>query len=280
MKAWWQMVRTVRRGHYDVVADLFGNPRTAQLAWVSGARLKIGPRVRLWDAVYQLRTQADRPGPRPAWEAYFDVLRSLGLKQLSLRPRWDVAPADERFVAEWLRARRLRPQAFIGVFAGGTHPAKRWPLARFLETAKKCKERLGLPSVFAFGPLEKALREEYAREGAKLRLTAEDFTPGQLAALWAASAVVLSNDAFPLHLGPAVGTPTVGLFGPGDPAAWFPYPEKSGHRFLHAAPDCWPCHKDACDDNICWRELTVDQVSAAVAWALAPRGRARKTIRT
>ncbi|NTV52113.1 MAG: hypothetical protein HGA76_03750, partial [Candidatus Firestonebacteria bacterium] len=221
-QAWWRMVKVVRSADYDVVADLFGNPRTAQLAWVSGARLKIGPRVRMWDPVYHLRTQADRPGPRPAWEAYLDILRTLGMKQLSQRPRWTVAPEDERFVAQWLRERRLHPGGFIGVFPGGTHPAKRWSLARFLETAKKARSRWGLPAVFVFGPLEKDLQAEYAREGAKQRLCAQAFTPGQLAALWAAAAAVLSNDAFPMHLGPAVGTPTVGLFGPAEPAVWFP----------------------------------------------------------
>jgi ADP-heptose:LPS heptosyltransferase len=267
-KAWWQMILTVRRADYDVVADLFGNPRTAQLAWFSGARLKIGPHVRIWEVFFHLRTQADRPGPRPAWEAYLDVLRALGMKQLSLRPRWEVAPEDERFVAAWLRERRLRARGFIGVFPGGTHPAKRWPLARFLETAQQCRRRLSLPSVFVFGPLEKDLKAEYEPEGAKLRLSAEDFTPGQLGALWAAAAAVLSNDAFPMHLGPAVGTPTVGLFGPGEPAVWFPYSEKNGHRFLHAAPECWPCHQDICEDNICWRELAVGQVVEAVAAAL------------
>jgi ADP-heptose:LPS heptosyltransferase len=65
-----------------------------------------------------------------------------------------------------------------------------------------------------------------------------------------------------------VGTPTVGLFGPGEPAVWFPYSEKNGHRFLHAAPECWPCHQDICEDNICWRELAVGQVVEAVAAAL------------
>ncbi len=277
LRAWWSMVRTVRKRDYDVVVDLFGNPRTAQLALFSGARLKIGPKVKVWDVVFHLRTQADRPGPRPAWESYFDGLRTLGLKQLSLRPRWEVSPEDAQWATDFLRARRLQPRRFVGIFPGATHLAKRWPLERFFEVAQNLKERRNLRSVFVFGPLEKDLKTAYTQAAAKQRLCAEDLTPGQLAALWASAAAVLSNDAFPMHVGPAVGTPTIGLFGPGEPAVWFPYPEKSGHRALHAPPECWPCHKDVCKSAQCWQDLSTARVLAALEDVLGKKHPGKET---
>jgi ADP-heptose:LPS heptosyltransferase len=213
---------------------------------------------------YHLRTRPDRPGPRPAWEAYFDVLRALGVTPRAERPRWVIAPRDATWARRFLAAKHLRPRRLLGVFAGATYPAKRWPLAQFMELARQAARRLKLTPVFVFGPAETDLLSEFKQEADRSFLSVQGLTPGQVAALWAQCAAVVSNDAFPLHLGPAVGTPTLGLFGPGDPQVWFPYPARDGHRVLHVAPDCWPCHKDVCLDNLCWRELRVDMVLEAL----------------
>jgi len=269
--AWWTVVRKIRARDYSVVADLFGNPRTAQLALVSGARLKIGPRVKGWEVVYPVRTRPDRPGPRPAWESYFDVLRTLGMKNLSFRPRWNLKPADQLWAGKFIAGRRLKPGAFLGIFPGGSHAAKRWPLERFLEVARWARRARALKSIFVFGPKERDLKQNYLRLGGSRSLCAEDLTPGQLAALWSVCAAVVSNDAFPMHVGPAVGTPTLALFGPGEPAVWFAYSRRAGHQAIHAAPACWPCRKDVCEDNICWRELTPEHVQAVLAGMLDAR---------
>jgi len=263
-RAWWQMVRKIRRRHYDAVIDLFGNPRTVMLAAVSGSLMKIGPKVRVWDALLDIRTQADQPGPRPAWESFLDTLRSLGFKQLSLRPRWEVQGSDRAWAEQFVREQKLGGGKLLGLFAGGSHPAKRWPLGQFMEVSRRIYQDLGVKSVFVFGPAEAALKKEYQHARGKGSWCAENLTPGQLAALWERCAVVLANDAFPMHMGPAVNTPTLGLFGPGEPTIWFPYPEQNGHRALHHPPECWPCYKDQCGKTVCWERLTVDEVVDAV----------------
>jgi len=274
---WWQAVRRMRRNNYDAVCDLFGNPRTAQLAWVSGARFKLGLRVTGWGVFFHRHTRPDRAGVRPAWESNFDILRSLNMKDLTSPPRWVVQPQDEAWVKAFLAERKAKPGKILGLFPGATHPAKRWPLMNFVEVARRAAREFGLRGVFVFGPLEQELRQEYVRAVGKYFLSAEDLTPGQLAALWSACAVVVSNDAFPMHLGPAVGTPTIGVFGPGEPDIWFPYPVRAGHRVIHMAPDCWPCHKDVCADNFCWRELTPERVVTALREILAEKSKRKRS---
>lgn len=268
---WWRMVRALRRGDYDAVCDLFGNPRTVLLAAASGARFRLGPKVRGWDWLLDARTEPDRPGPRPAWESYYDLLRLLGVKQLSQRPRWEVDEQDDAWVRTWLKQRGLRSGRLLGVFAGGSHPAKRWPLERFLQMAGEAQRRFKLRVVFVFGPLEQDLLKAYQRLGGKGSQAVAGLTPGQLAALWQHCQAVVANDAFPMHLGPAVGTPTLGLFGPGDPRVWFAYPGRNGHKALHVPPGCWPCHRDACADPACWQALTPDMVLDELARSLKHR---------
>jgi ADP-heptose:LPS heptosyltransferase/O-antigen ligase len=258
--SWWQTVRQLRAGDYDVVCDLFGNPRTALLVFMSGARFKIGPQVRVWDILFHLITQPHQKGKRPAWESYFDILRSFGMKQLSMRPRWETSEEDTVWIKAFLKERHVQPGKVIGMFPGGSHPAKRWPLKNFLEVSQMASEKFGMKTMFVFGPSEKDLKLDYMHATGKLSLSVEGLPPARLAALWSHCAMVLSNDAFPMHVGPAVNTPTLGLFGPGEPQVWFPYPEKSGHRALHDPQACWPCHKDECAELTCWERITPKHV--------------------
>ncbi len=273
LAAWWKTVRYLRTQDYDAVCDLFGNPRTAWLAFFSGARFKIGPQVTGWDIFYHMRTRPDRPGPRPAQESFFDILRCFGMKKLSLRPRWVMAEEDHYWIKGFFRERGVSSGKILGLFPGGSHPAKRWPLKNFLEIASRAPRELGLKAMFVFGPREKDIKMEYMHAAAKLSLSVEGLPPARLAALWSHCAVILSNDAFPMHVGPAVGTPTIGLFGPGDPAVWFPYSERTGHRAIHQAPECWPCHKDICENTICWDNLTPDMVMVTIKEVLMKKQR-------
>ena len=100
----------------------------------------------------------------------------------------------------------------------------------------------------------------------------------QLAALYAAAATVVSNDAGSMHIAAAVGTPTIGLFGPGEEDIWFPYDPAKGHQALRKDVPCHPCHLDLCNRTgtgymECMQLLTVDDVAAAVDAALARRVR-------
>jgi ADP-heptose:LPS heptosyltransferase len=81
-----------------------------------------------------------------------------------------------------------------------------------------------------------------------------------------------------MHIAAAVGTPTIGLFGPGEEDIWFPYDPAKGHRALRKDVPCHPCHLDHCNRTgtgymECMQLLTVDDVAAAVDGALALRAR-------
>ena len=59
-----------------------------------------------------------------------------------------------------------------------------------------------------------------------------DISIPQLAAVIARSKLLVSNDTGPMHLGPALGVPTLGLFSVGYPEHYRPFGERS--RFLRA----------------------------------------------
>lgn len=109
----------------------------------------------------------------------------------------------------------------VALCPGAVGPGKRWPEGCYAELAKKLSGE-GCDVWVVGGPGEKIYAnvisgggDRYARD-----LTSNDLRNGILQ-LAAASAVV-SNDSGLLHIAAAIGTKTVGLFGPTSPWHWAP----------------------------------------------------------
>lgn len=71
--------------------------------------------------------------------------------------------------------------------------------------------------------------------GAKTQVTSVcgKFHPFELAAFLEHMDTVVSNDTGPMHLAAAMGTPTIGLFGPNIPEAFGPYPQGRNIGLYH-----------------------------------------------
>ena len=69
-----------------------------------------------------------------------------------------------------------------------------------------------------------------------------------------AANVLIANDSGPMHVGPAVGTPTLGIFGPGEPEIWFPYTKP--HQTFYSEVPCGHCGLDKCPWMTCMDRLT------------------------
>ena len=94
-----------------------------------------------------------------------------------------------------------------------------------------------------------------------------------LPALYSLAVVMVSNDSGPAHIAAAGGLPTIVLFGPETPNLYRPLGNSIA---IHAGLACSPCvsaanhRKSACDDNVCMRAITVEQVFSAVVNVLGP----------
>ncbi len=152
----------------------------------------------------------------------------------------------------------------VGVFPGGNAPSRRWEPARFAELVRRLAKRADRVVVFG-GPAERELTARVAGDVAVDLGGQTDLA--QLAAGIASCDLLVTNDTGPLHLAGAVGTPTVSLWGAGDPAVTGPL--GASHRMLrHPELDCVPCTKNDCplavDRNRCLTLITVDDVEAAI----------------
>ncbi len=81
----------------------------------------------------------------------------------------------------------------------------------------------------------------------------------------ASAAVAVSNDSGLLHVAAALGTPSIGIFGPTSPWHWAPLNPLAATMETTSDLPCRPCHKPVCrlGHHRCMREIAPDEVIAA-----------------
>ena len=159
-------------------------------------------------------------------------------------------------------------------------PQRRWMPERFAELIQCILAANDDILVLITGaPSERAEAEQLASQSGSDRCIAfaGQSALGDLPALYALAVVMVTNDSGPAHFAAASGLPTIVLFGPETPNLYRPL----GNSIpIYAGLACSPCvsasnhRKSACDDNVCMRAISVEQVFAAVTDVLAAPTRA------
>jgi lipopolysaccharide heptosyltransferase II len=122
----------------------------------------------------------------------------------------------------------------------------------------------GIDSWVVGGPGEKAVAAEIvATGGSHVRdLTGNDLRNGILA--MAAATIAISNDSGLLHVAAAIGTPTMGIFGPTSPYHWAPLNGLAATIQTKMLLPCQPCHRPVCtvNDHRCMSDIPAAEVVA------------------
>src|SRR6202789_2030382 len=191
----------------------------------------------------------------------------------ALPPEWPVpqlrVSADE--VARFRQAKSLGMGAAVALAPGSVGSSKRWTY--YPQAAKLLAER-GLDVWVIGGPGEAAIAAEIvAVGGARVRdLTGTDLRNGILA--MAAASLAISNDSGLMHIAAALGTPTMGIFGPTSPYHWAPLNGLAATVQTKTTVPCQPCHRPICtmNDHHCIRDIAAADVVAQAARVLAEAG--------
>jgi heptosyltransferase III len=256
------LIRSVRKGKYDMVVDLFGNPRTALITRLSGARQRIGYRFRGRTYAYNI-VVTPRGGEVHNSQFNLDAIERLGAPVIDRTLRFYFSDGDREFVRQALNKERLDRTVLVGLQAGGGWYTKRWALKNFASLADRIHDRYGWKIVLPWGPGQEDEVETIAREMHSDPFIPPATTLPQLAALLAECSYVVSNDSGPMHIAAAVGTPVLGIFGPTRPELQGPY-GPSNLTVRHGSLDCLGCNLTSCPiGNPCMIGLTVDAVFTA-----------------
>jgi heptosyltransferase-2 len=188
---------------------------------------------------------------------FIDKNAALALPEgAALPPEWPVpqlvVPSGD--ASRWRQANGLGTGLAVALAPGSVGASKRWTY--YPEAARLLTER-GLDVWVVGGPGEKALAQEIvATGGARVRdLTGSDLRNGILA--MAAACVAISNDSGLMHIAAAIGTPTMGIFGPTSPYHWAPLNGLAATVQTKTTVPCQPCHRPVCtmNDHRCMRDI-------------------------
>jgi heptosyltransferase-2 len=176
-------------------------------------------------------------------------------------------PAAE--VAGW-RARLglTGGERIVALAPGAVGPSKRWPAASYADLARRLIAD-GASVWVLGGPAEAPLARIIAAVGPQVRdLTGTDLRNAILAL--AGADVAVSNDSGLLHVAAALGTPSIGIFGPTSPWHWAPLNPIAAAIRTTTPLSCQPCHKPTCRvlHHRCMRDITTEQVLVATRQAL------------
>ena len=183
-------------------------------------------------------------------------------------PELRVPPAE---IAGWRERFGLRGvQPAVAFAPGAVGPSKRWPFGSYADVARRLTAA-GVAVWVLGGPDEEPLAKEIVANAGPLArdLTGSDLRNAVLAL--AASDVAVSNDSGLLHVAAALGTPSMGIFGPTSPWHWAPLNPITAIVQTSETLDCQPCHKPTCrkGHHRCMRDISAEQVFAMIQRALA-----------
>lgn len=262
-----RVVRRVRKKRFDAVLDFHGGPRASLLALLSGARLKIGYKVRYKSFIYHIKVpRAVKNGYVHSVENHVNLVKGLGvgvaeIPRLSLpRPQ----PADVRAVDDFFVKHGLRSRNVVALHIGAGNRFRDWGTANTARLASRLA-RLPETSVVLIGGDEDRDAEKNILASSPdplLSLTGRIDLIG-LKELISRAALFVGPDSGPMHIAAATETPIVAYFGPTLPANFSPW--KSRARIVEKELGCRPCRQRECitGDFRCLQAITVEDVFEA-----------------
>lgn len=246
------IISRVRKNHYDLVIDLFANPRTAIIVLLSGARYRVGFPFKWRRVAYNIIVRP-RSGQVHNVEFNLDALRRLGIDVASTAPSFDLDDASREFARTFVEENNLTAGSFLAINIGGGWEIKRWPIDKFIELSSMIDTRLHRRVVVLYGPSEEAGAAKIARSSSAV--LAPRTSLKQMGAILSLSKLMITNDSGPMHIAAALGVPTLAIFGPTSPHLQGPYGNIS-EIVRNERLDCLECNLTKCPiGNPCMKEL-------------------------
>jgi len=190
-----------------------------------------------------------------------NLIEFLGIPAEVPRPEFPLGPADH-VAAQALLNNFPRP--WIGIHTSARDITRRWPPQRFVTAARKIQSQYGGTIVLIGEESDReAIQVEPDRLGPPfLDLSGRTTLPVSGAVINRLD-IFLTNDTGPAHIAYALKTPTVTIFGGGDPARNGPI-ISGPFRVLAFPVSCRPCETGQCPiDLYCLENISVNAVVRA-----------------
>jgi len=264
-----ETVRRLRQSSWTAAIDYQGLWKSAMLPFFGGVSRRIGfssATIREF-GVPLLYTERVKTRKAHIAEQNGDLSLRAGAQRNTAPVNLQIPEEDQAAVCSLLQGQGL--DRYIVLNPGGGWRSKCWPAERFGALCRRLRESLDLRCAVNAGAGEDDLAAALVGASGDAAPFVYRGKVGELMALLRGAACAVGGDTGPLHLAAALGTPTVALFGPTDPARNGPYRSGEAQENEHKdivlrAPGVRTTHKRDSRPHPSMLALSVDQVFEAV----------------
>ncbi|HEY9854057.1 MAG TPA: glycosyltransferase family 9 protein [Leptolyngbyaceae cyanobacterium] len=224
---WGNILGTIRDREYDIALSLGKSWLVGLLLWMTGIPVRVGYAGSPGSTIF-ISNPVTLKTEQSAASMYHDLLSGLGIHtacpDLSINvPKQDI---------QWAEAEQKRlgigESGYVLIHGGSSELSKEkgidklYPTTHWREIIQDFQQRQpDMPVVVVQGPDDVPYVSQLLQSFSNLKVTAPADI-GKLAATIAGANLMLCTDSAPMHLGVAVQTYTIALFGPTDPSKLLP----------------------------------------------------------
>ena len=232
-------IRDLRARHFDKVYVLKRSFGSALIAYLTGARKRIGFATE--GRSFLLTTAVPYRHDQHEVQNFLDVLRADGVPVVDDYLEAWLSSEERRFAERYFtEAGVAQEELVIGIHPFAANPVRAWHLDNFMELARQLQERYAARIIFFGGPRDTEALPEIRANLTQPPLEAVGTTSlRQSMALLSRCNLLVCNDSGIMHLAASMKVPLVALFGPQSPVKFGPWGENS--KVIYLDFPCSPC---------------------------------------
>ena len=286
LSGWLSIIKTLRCQQFDMVIDLSAietfksavKRRVFLKALSSKKTIGRNTEGRGW--AFNEKASENLTNSEHEAERKIRVIELMGLKTVSLIPGIFISREEREKADKFLSGLADDGKLIVGINPGAYRPSRMWPEEKFREVMEWLVNDMSASIIITGGGKERLLAERLSGPLPAHRVkTALNLPIIELAAVLEKINVFVTNDTGPMHVAAAVNVPTVALFGQTNLHRYHPYMDSSRYvaikrdytrcpyfSFRHPMEEC---RRYDCEGKNCMKEITVDEVKAAIKRLLA-----------
>jgi heptosyltransferase-3 len=257
--------------HFDLVFELRTGTRGAIVAFFSGASIRIGRFAedgRLWrNRIFTHLVNPQNEIKEYVAEHSLNILAPFNLNTTNRLPVLFV-PSHRKQKANTILRNENIPikNPIIALHPFSLWKYKEWKIDQCIQLIEYIGNTYPFTIIITGSEEERSRAAELvAKSKIKIYNLAGKTSIGVLPAVLQACRLFIGVDTAALHIAAAVGTPTIGIFGPSSPINWAPRGDQ--HIVVSKDRPCVPCRQKGCQNSEvsqCLEELTFEEIKEKV----------------
>lgn len=225
-----QFIRQIRREKFDVFIALHPGDRVAIWSWLSGAKLRIGPRKQSFHFMFNRLVDIEED-TKSYLEYYDEIFAAYTGKVDTKKTEFFVPSMQIEWANEFLATNGVSPdEILIGIHPGASEPTKMWQSKNFVELIRRLTDEKHKKILLIEGNQDNKVCDEIRNNlpyNQILHFRSDSII--KTAALIRKCRLFITHDTGTRHIAAAVGTPTLALLPDDNLKFWNFYNEMNFH---------------------------------------------------